>query len=219
MSPSADRHAGTLTAGAALALGAVLAAGAASAGAARHPARAEPSPSPYVLTTPSAKGVDRAPVTELDPPVQNLTAPVRDIARITSSLDGSFRDREAGDQRTLTLAADVLFEFDEASLTDEARGRVRKASRLVRENAAEGAVHIDGYTDSKGAEDYNLELSRERAAAVEDALDERLNGSAVTFETEGHGEADPVAPNETEDGEDNPEGRAKNRRVEITFRQ
>lgn len=210
MSRSADRGVGALV------VAAALAATVPYAGASR-PAHAEPSPSPYVLTTPSAQGVARAPVTELRAPAQDLTAPARDIARITSSLDGSFRDSNTGDQRTVTLAADVLFEFDEAGLTDDARSRVRETARLIREHA-EGTVHVDGYTDSKGAKAYNLELSRNRAEAVQEALDERLGDTSVTFATEGHGEADPVAPNR-KDGEDNPEGRAKNRRVEITFRQ
>ncbi|MEV0589672.1 hypothetical protein [Nonomuraea sp. NPDC050310] len=39
----------------------------------------------------------------------------------------------------------------------------------------------------------------------------------VAFEVAGHGEADPVAPNALPDGGDNPKGRAKNRRVEVTF--
>jgi outer membrane protein OmpA-like peptidoglycan-associated protein len=39
----------------------------------------------------------------------------------------------------------------------------------------------------------------------------------VLSTTKGHGEADPVAPNVKKDGSDNPRGRARNRRVTITF--
>ena len=48
-------------------------------------------------------------------------------------------------------------------------------------------------------------------------LEQTLAGKSVTFLTEGHGEADPVAPNVTAGGKDNPAGRKRNRRVEIHF--
>ena len=76
---------------------------------------------------------------------------------------------------------------------------------------------IDGYTDSKGSPAYNLRLSRRRAAAVRTAL-ARLVGRGVRFQVAGHGEANPVAANFKRDGSDNPRGRAKNRRVTISFR-
>jgi len=52
---------------------------------------------------------------------------------------------------------------------------------------------------------------------VRQALDRALAGRGVGFVTTGHGEADPVAPNVKPDGGDNPQGRAQNRRVEISF--
>jgi DNA-binding response OmpR family regulator len=76
-------------------------------------------------------------------------------------------------------------------------------------------ILVDGYTDSIGSADYNLGLSRRRAAAVQQALRAALAG-APRIVTTGHGEADPVAPN-TQNGHDNPAGRAQNRRVVISF--
>lgn len=49
------------------------------------------------------------------------------------------------------------------------------------------------------------------------ALQPLLAGASVTRRVTGHGEANPVAPNNNPDGSDNPGGRAKNRRVTIGF--
>ncbi|WP_082127017.1 OmpA family protein [Allosalinactinospora lopnorensis] len=75
---------------------------------------------------------------------------------------------------------------------------------------------MDGYTDSKGADSHNQPLSEERARAVEEELSGLVGTADITFAVEGHGSANPVAPNEI-DGEDNPEGREKNRRGEVRF--
>ncbi|WP_143394731.1 OmpA family protein, partial [Flavobacterium psychrophilum] len=67
-----------------------------------------------------------------------------------------------------------------------------------------------GYTDSSGADDYNLKLSEQRAASVKTYLSAK--GLASTrFNTSGLGEADPIAPNETADG------KSQNRRVEFAI--
>lgn len=67
---------------------------------------------------------------------------------------------------------------------------------------------IEGHTDSSGDAEDNLRLSRERAAAVVDALKE-AGISAERLRSQGYGDTRPIADNET------PEGRAKNRRVEL----
>lgn len=74
----------------------------------------------------------------------------------------------------------------------------------------------NGYTDAKGSPNYNLDLSQRRAQAVEAVLRTRL-GAGYVFTTTGHGETDPIAPNTTTEGSDNPEGRALNRRVTIRY--
>ncbi|MBB4930239.1 outer membrane protein OmpA-like peptidoglycan-associated protein [Lipingzhangella halophila] len=157
-----------------------------------------------------------APVNGIDAPVQDLTARVEDLTVATESEDGSLTDAENDEERTVTLAADVLFEFDEAELTDDASQTLEDAARILEEEADGTTVNIDGYTDAKGADSHNQPLSQDRAEAVERELDELVTGVDITYEVEGHGSADPVAPNEI-DGEDNPEGREKNRRVEIRF--
>lgn len=116
-------------------------------------------------------------------------------------------------RRTVTLAADVLFDFDDATLAPDAERELRAVAADARAHA-QGPIAVDGYTDAKGAEDYNLRLSRERAQAVADRLAAELPGTPL--EVVGHGERDPVAAN-TRNGADHPAGRAKNRRVEVRY--
>jgi outer membrane protein OmpA-like peptidoglycan-associated protein len=72
-------------------------------------------------------------------------------------------------------------------------------------------IKIVGFTDSTGKVDYNQTLSEKRAKSVYDYLmqDQGISSSRMTFE--GKGVNDPVASNDTA------EGRAQNRRVEITI--
>ncbi|MCL4792713.1 MAG: OmpA family protein, partial [Gammaproteobacteria bacterium] len=71
-------------------------------------------------------------------------------------------------------------------------------------------IEVRGHTDSRGADDYNLGLSRRRAEAVRNYLIEK-GTPAERLTAVGIGEADPIADNETE------EGRALNRRVSLEF--
>ena len=77
-------------------------------------------------------------------------------------------------------------------------------------------IQVEGYTDAKGTDAYNDDLSLRRADAFASALKE--HGVGVDITTHGSGEKNPVAPNETSDGQDNPAGRALNRRVEVVVR-
>ena len=62
---------------------------------------------------------------------------------------------------------------------------------------------------------YNQRLSERRAASVKNWLIAKDGLTSIHFETEGFGARNPVAPNTKPDGSDNPDGRQKNRRVEI----
>jgi outer membrane protein OmpA-like peptidoglycan-associated protein len=146
--------------------------------------------------------------------VLDITLPVLDLTLSDSSLDDSLQSEDLGREVRLTLAADVLFDFNKASLTRKARSRIGEVSRRVRA-ADPAAVRVEGYTDSKGSPAYNLRLSQRRAEAVAGALRKSLRGGP-SLRTTGRGEQDPVAAN-TVDGEDNPRGRAKNRRVTLRF--
>lgn len=106
----------------------------------------------------------------------------------------------------LTLTG-VNFKFDSSRIEpasepilDEAVAALNKASSV--------AVRVEGHTDSVGSDAYNLMLSQRRAKAVEDYLVHHgVSGARLT--TEGKGERQPIAPNETA------AGRYQNRRVEL----
>jgi len=172
-------------------------------------ARAQPTPS---ISYPP---VNHAPVATA--PVLDFSGPVRDFHGPTSNMDESVTDSQGQDKRTITVAADVVFEFDKAELSDKATSRLSQVVRKLTNGAAHKTVHIDGFTDAKGTDPYNRKLSERRAQAVEEALAPRLSGTGITLSARGHGADDPVAPNTKEDGKDNPKGRAKNRRVEISY--
>lgn len=79
---------------------------------------------------------------------------------------------------------------------------------------AGGPITIWGHSDSRGSDAENLAASRRRAEAARDYLASKgVDAKRVTVIA--LGEARPIAPNRKLDGSDDPEGRAKNRRVEI----
>lgn len=104
---------------------------------------------------------------------------------------------------------DVLFDTAQADLKPGAATTVDRLARFLQENP-ETRLLIEGYTDSRGSAEYNMDLSRRRAAAVSAALEARGMPSNRT-NIAGRGELLPVASNET------PAGRQLNRRVEIVF--
>jgi outer membrane protein OmpA-like peptidoglycan-associated protein len=117
----------------------------------------------------------------------------------------------------IELPADVLFDFDKSDIRHSAEPALKQAADLLRRQAR-GTVEIDGHTDSKGTPAYNQKLSQRRAESVRRWLVEREGLTRTRFMTRGFGATRPVAPNTKPDGSDNPEGRQRNRRVEIIFR-
>ncbi|MBU1374629.1 MAG: OmpA family protein [Alphaproteobacteria bacterium] len=111
------------------------------------------------------------------------------------------------------LPADVLFDFDKATLRPDATAPLRKVANLVASYPS-APIAINGHTDSKGDDAYNDALSVRRAATVA-AWVKANTGRAAT--SRGLGERQPVAPNAKPDGSDDPEGRQRNRRVEIVI--
>ena len=82
--------------------------------------------------------------------------------------------------------------------------------------AATYGARIEGHTDAKGRDDYNQKLSERRAASVRAWLSAHQY-LPVSTAVIGHGERKPVAANAHADGTDDPDGRARNRRVELVF--
>jgi len=112
-----------------------------------------------------------------------------------------------------TVDADALFAFDKYTLSPDAEKTLSVLGPMLKKSA--GPIHIDGYTDSIGSSAYNATLSDHRAKTVRDWLASHGYVPAATPYA-GHGKDDPIAPNTNPNGSDNPGGRAKNRRVEIT---
>jgi outer membrane protein OmpA-like peptidoglycan-associated protein len=142
---------------------------------------------------------------------------VRDLRYVVEDLAGrveDFRVKETDLEVRLELAADVLFDFDKSDIRPEAERVLARAAAFIKERAT-GAVRIEGHTDAKGSDNYNQRLSERRAAAVKVWLAAKGGLGSMTFETKGFGATQPVAPNAKPDGSDDPEGRQKNRRVEI----
>ncbi|WP_433467360.1 OmpA family protein [Spirillospora sp. CA-128828] len=169
-----------------------------------------------VLAVPSVAGADPGvpdgnltqSVLSLDP---NSAVRGIDLSEAVIPLE---EEETNGSQVTVRISADVLFDFGKATLTDAARRRIAGLAPRLRD--ARGAVQVSGHSDSIGDPGYNLSLSEKRAEAVKAELQRALQGASLQIEAKGFGETKPVAPNE-QGGKDNPEGRAKNRRVEITY--
>jgi outer membrane protein OmpA-like peptidoglycan-associated protein len=104
---------------------------------------------------------------------------------------------------------DVLFDTGKATLKPGADGTLNRLGEFMRQNPDTKLI-VEGHTDSRGSDEYNQQLSQERAQSVASALANRgVTGDRV--QAVGRGEGYPVASN------DDTGGRQQNRRVEIIF--
>ncbi|RUR30100.1 OmpA family protein [Vreelandella andesensis] len=114
-----------------------------------------------------------------------------------------------GDDIVLNMPSGVTFGFDSADLTSEARNSLNQVANVLTEYQ-DTRVNIAGHTDSTGDASYNQRLSERRAQSVGNYLSQ--NGvSTARLNTMGYGANQPVASNDSD------QGRAQNRRVEITL--
>jgi outer membrane protein OmpA-like peptidoglycan-associated protein len=116
---------------------------------------------------------------------------------------------ERVDEETLRVSfdSDILFAVNSAVLSSESMASLDEFAQVMRD-FPKTAILVQGYTDSTGSEQYNMQLSERRAKAVYNhlALREVEQDRMAAI---GYGEGYPVADNAT------PEGRARNRRVSI----
>ena len=107
-----------------------------------------------------------------------------------------------------TYAALVLFDFNSAEVKVDAYPMLSNAVLIMKKNP-DLKVEVDGHTDSIGPAAYNMTLSVKRAEAIKDHfVSNGIDPNRLT--TKGFGLTSPAASNDTK------EGRAKNRRVELT---
>lgn len=181
----------------------------------------ESGPSPAAAPTPSPQ-VEANPVTPSTAGTGAQNGGLGGGARLTGQVSGltgrisGFAMRQTETQTIVELASDVLFAFDSARLTAEAEAALRRTAELAAQ-AESGRITVVGHTDSVGEDAYNLALSRRRAEAVAQWLAASGGVPADRLHAEGRGEAEPAAPNATTDGQDDPEGRARNRRVVVAI--
>jgi outer membrane protein OmpA-like peptidoglycan-associated protein len=147
---------------------------------------------------------------ELDAEKQARVKAEQSAAAAMASLSKIAQVKEEQRGVVITLDGQVLFVTGKAELLPIARDRLNEVAKSLKELDDDKLVSIEGYTDSRGADDMNLKLSQDRANAVRDYLASQ-GVKSEKLRALGRGEANPVASNDT------PEGRANNRRVEIVI--
>lgn len=107
----------------------------------------------------------------------------------------------------------IYYDFNKATLRPESVASLDSLVNFMKDNPSL-SVEIYSYTDSKGGNTYNDGLSKERSQAVAEYL--KSNGIEDSrMIPMGLGNSNPAAPNKTESGKDNPEGRQLNRRTQF----
>jgi outer membrane protein OmpA-like peptidoglycan-associated protein len=168
-------------------------------------AAATPPPDPLDEGKPTAAEIAES-VTDIELQVADI-----DVSDSVTDLE---QESTEGASTLVTLSSDILFAFGSAELSPAAREAVTGLGRRVAE--ATGTVRVTGHTDSIGSDADNLALSQRRAQAVADVLAAAIADGDPAVAAEGRGESEPIASNGTPD-QDEPAGRAQNRRVEVRF--
>jgi OmpA-OmpF porin, OOP family len=112
------------------------------------------------------------------------------------------------------VVKNIYYPFDKSYLTEESKTVIDTTLLLILVENPEIIIEVSSHTDSKGSDAYNDRLSQDRAQSVVNYLIEK-GIDKKRLKAKGYGERVPIAPNENEDGSDNEEGRAKNRRTEF----
>jgi outer membrane protein OmpA-like peptidoglycan-associated protein len=112
----------------------------------------------------------------------------------------------------ISIPAKVLFDFDKDFLRPEGKVALDELAAKFKETGLKSALVV-GNTDSKGTDEYNMDLGQRRADAVYAHLQAALPG--VELKAVSDGESKPLVPNTFPDGRDDPAGRQQNRRVDL----
>jgi len=130
--------------------------------------------------------------------VVQITFPAVAAANVESALKNSGRAEVHG----------IYFDFGSATIKPESEPVLKEIADALAKNRS-WKLSVEGHTDNIGGDAANLDLSRRRANAVKDALSSRLHVDAARLATNGFGSTKPKESNDT------PDGRARNRRVEL----
>lgn len=127
---------------------------------------------------------------------------------LEEDLEGADVER-VGEGIKITFDSGLLFNFDSYALKPATKDNLIEMASTLKDYK-ETNILIEGHTDDKGSDEYNLKLSKDRAQAVRNFLiAQGVDPSRMT--TQGYGESQPVATNDTA------EGRQQNRRVEVAI--
>lgn len=165
------------------------------------------------VTTPLTPPMLDIPISSSSESVEdiNLAEPqIIDLIGISDDTENHTGRTESGDEVSIILSSDVLFDTNSSELNSEAEEILEQVAQEI-DDASASTIMIDGYADNTGNDSINIPLSKDRAESVESALGNLITREGLTFESEGHGSADPIGNNDTE------EGRERNRRVTVTF--
>lgn len=125
----------------------------------------------------------------------------------TTAAPGSELERALAEKGAVDVYS-IYFSFNSDALRDESEPTLKEIADVLKRHAA-WKLRVTGHTDGVGGDDYNLDLSRRRAAAVKKSLVSRYGIDAARLTTTGAGKSQP------KDSNDTLEGRARNRRVEL----
>ena len=146
-----------------------------------------------------------------------LKTPAAALSATPAPLAATAMDvKETETELKISLLGDILFDYDKADIRPAAEPTLAQVAKMI-QGYPKATVLIEGHTDAKGSQSYNAKLSERRTASVKTWLVAKGIAEQIV-RTRGLGAAKPVAPNSNPDGSDNPEGRQKNRRVEITIK-
>lgn len=147
---------------------------------------------------------------------QKAEAAGRSASDARVAADGAAAKADAVDKASKRLIYEVTlsedqggFKFGKATLPEEAQARLDEIVNQLKANPNGAYIEVAGYTDNRGAKDFNQRLGLERAESVRRYLYEKYQIPLHKINVISYGADDPVAPNTTR------EGRAKNRRVVI----
>jgi outer membrane protein OmpA-like peptidoglycan-associated protein len=123
--------------------------------------------------------------------------------------------REVDEGVIIYLPTVFLFEFDKSVVSEDAKKQLHDVGKLLLSDvAANRHVVVEGHADAIGTRAYNRALSDRRAVAViQELVAAGVKNARISKRV--FGEDKPLEPNRRPDGTDNPEGRAKNRRVAL----
>lgn len=105
---------------------------------------------------------------------------------------------------------EILFDTDSYTLREDAKSTVDSIINAIKETYPDREIIVEGHTDNTGEANYNQALSEKRAKTVADYILPKLDHDKLSYR--GFGDKEPIASN------DNPNGRQKNRRVDIIIK-